>query len=278
MLKYFFRKLSSRKPESLRKHYETEKEIAQRLKRADRKTRKKIYISMYDELFEKIPDHSRLKRRESDKKSKQAVKYNLNFIKKHLKSTGHYLEFAPGDGKLAFEVARKAEKVTAVDISDQLPQNAIIPRNMQLVIYDGYTLDLLPECADLVFSNQLIEHFHPEDTEAHFRLVHRLLKPNCGYAFKTPHRFSGPWDISRYFSNTPEGFHLKEWTYIELIDLLKNVGFNKVETYYYLKLVFFRFPILYFTAVEKFFSIFPKSIRQVISFFFIPHIAIKAYK
>ncbi|NJO88112.1 MAG: class I SAM-dependent methyltransferase [Chloroflexia bacterium] len=109
---------------------------------------------------------------------------------------------------------------------------------MHLVIYDGYQLNHPLNSVDLIYSNQLIEHFHPDETKDHFRLVFSLLKPSGAYVFKTPHRFSGPWDVSRYFSNTPKGFHLKEWTYTELIQLAKNTGFKRVTAYFYFKYFF----------------------------------------
>ena len=84
------------------------------------------------------------------------------------------------------------------------------------MVYDGYTLPLDDACHDVVFSDQLIEHLHPEDTELHFGLVHRLLAPGGTYLFRTPHALCGPHDVSRWFSDTPQGFHLKEWTSLAL--------------------------------------------------------------
>jgi hypothetical protein len=49
--------------EQVLNHYLVEKAIADKLKEANREERKLIYETMYDELFEKVPDHPRLKRR-----------------------------------------------------------------------------------------------------------------------------------------------------------------------------------------------------------------------
>ena len=278
MIPYLLRKLSGRDKERLRIHYEVEKNIAEKLKAANKEERKAIYRTMYDELFKKIPDHSRLERRKSPKKSQKAVDFNLKFLKKHLSNIESLMEFAPGDGRLSIKIAESVTKVYAVDISNQLENNELLPKNMHLIIYDGYKLNHPKNSVDLAFSNQLIEHFHPEETKEHFQLVYNLLKISGGYLFKTPHRFSGPWDVSRYFSNTPEGFHLKEWTYTELIKLLKSIGFRDVKTYYYMKYFFFKLPIWYFLLKEKILLIFPKGIRRIVSIFFTPHIAILAKK
>ena len=98
------------------------------------------------------------------------------------------------------------------------------PRNFELIVYDGYELPIPDNTIDVVFSDQLIEHFHPDDTLFHFRLVRRILKPGGVYVFRTPHGFSGPHDISQYFCHSAKGFHLKEWTYVELSRLLHQVG------------------------------------------------------
>ena len=43
------------------------------------------------------------------------------------------------------------------------------------------------------------------DTELHFEIVHKILKPGGMYALRTPHRQSGPHDVSRWFADEPEG-------------------------------------------------------------------------
>jgi hypothetical protein len=47
--------------ERLRRHYEVEKALADRLRRTEsREERAKLYESMYDTLFAAVPDHPRL--------------------------------------------------------------------------------------------------------------------------------------------------------------------------------------------------------------------------
>ena len=49
--------------DQLMNQLEVERAIAARLMRADKQERTRIYRTMYDELFEKVPDHPRLTRR-----------------------------------------------------------------------------------------------------------------------------------------------------------------------------------------------------------------------
>jgi 2-polyprenyl-3-methyl-5-hydroxy-6-metoxy-1,4-benzoquinol methylase len=86
---------------------------------------------------------------------------------------------------------------------------------------------------DAVLSNQVIEHFHPDDISRHFAGVRDILKPGGRYIFCTPHRLSGPEDLSRAFGlEQPVCLHLKEYTYRELRDILWAVGFSDVVAAY----------------------------------------------
>jgi hypothetical protein len=75
---------------------------------------------------------------------------------------------------------------------------------------------------------------HPDDMLVHFKSVYAILKDDGRYIFSTPHKASGPHDVSRVFrSNELMGMHLKEYTYAELKSLLRQAGF---EAYGVLKL------------------------------------------
>ena len=151
----------------------------------------------------------------------------LRFVDACLTPETDFLEVAPGDCRFAFEVAKRARKVFGADISDQSGV-AEKPANFELILYDGKSFEFPDECIDVAFSYQFLEHIHPDEVPDHFRMIHRALRPGGKYILDTPHRFSGPHDISRYFSDTPEGFHLKEWTHRELSTVAREAGFKKV--------------------------------------------------
>lgn len=217
--------------EQIRRHYEVEKELAARLLRSTREQRPNLFREMYGELFAKVPDHPRLVRRDQAASSEQAVASQMTLLRGQLAGVQRFLEFAPGDCRLAFEVCRHVDQVCAVDISDQSGEVKATPCNFELIVYDGYQLAVPDHSIDLVFSYQFIEHLHPDDVALHFQMVKRVLKPGGAYVFSTPHRFSGPHDISAHFSDTPQGFHLKEWTYGEMGALLHSVGFTAWHAY-----------------------------------------------
>jgi SAM-dependent methyltransferase len=237
--------------EQIKNHYEVEKNIAARLMSASREERKAIYSGMYNELFTKVPDHSRLSRREDESETHRVNRTKFALVRGDLDKATVFAEFAPGDCRFIMEVAPLVKQAIGIDISDQRNPSDTIPKNFTLIVYDGYDLSKIPDgTIDILFSDQLVEHFHPEDTELHFQIAHRILKKGGKYIFRTPHAFSGPHDISKYFSDTPEGFHLKEWTYGEIRPVLLRAGFGSVISKMYRKRTLFWLPFGYFILCE----------------------------
>ncbi len=260
-------------------HFQVEKALADRLKRADPQTCKRIYATMYDELFAKVPDHPRLTLRESAAELRVRIGKKLALCRRFVTPKTHFVEFGAGDCALSVALSRYAARVSAVDISDQRSADLVCPENFRLVVYDGSAIsEIAAASVDTVFSDQLIEHFRPEDTLAHFELVHRLLVPGGIYVFRTPHRFTGPHDVSMYFSDEPQGFHLKEWTYEELRSALAQVGFRQFRTYYSAYKILVRLPALYYRACEALLGPLPSRLRRFMSRYFIHTICIAAVK
>jgi len=223
--------VDERSQERLRHHYEVEKELGDRMRASSREERTELFSRLYDELFERVPDHPRLVRRETPDESRRSVEARMAILAPHLGAEKTLVEIAPGDCRLSYEACQHVKKVIGVDISDQRATSEAVPPNFELMVYDGYELDVEPGSADVAFSYQFLEHLHPDDVPLHLGLVHRVLKPGGCYIFDTPHAYSGPHDISRHFSDTPQGFHLKEWTYREMFAALREAGFSRSFTY-----------------------------------------------
>jgi SAM-dependent methyltransferase len=80
-----------------------------------------------------------------------------------------------------------------------------------------------------VISIQLFEHLHPDDAGTHLREVWRVLKPGGRCLLETPNRWAGPGDVSRFFSDQPEGFHLREYSIAELSRLFRSALFSQIS-------------------------------------------------
>lgn len=220
-----------RSPERLRHHFEVERELALQMRQSTRNSRTELFKTLYNQLFERVPDHPRLTRRDTPESSRRKVLSQLQLLEPFLAHDKVFLEFAPGDCRLATAVAKQVSKVIGVDISDQRSPNDFQPDNLNLIVYDGYELSVPPASTDVVFSYQFVEHLHPDDVNPHFSLARRVLKTGGVYVLDTPHRFSGPHDISRYFGNELQCFHFQEWTYREMRRLLKRSGFSQTYVY-----------------------------------------------
>lgn len=217
---------STRSPDRLRHHYEVERELAALLRKSTKEERTQLFAKLYGELFERVPDHPRLTRRDTPEDSRRKVASQMRLLQPFLKPEATVLEFAPGDCRLAAAAAAKVKKVIGVDISDQRSATEQSPPNLELVVYDGYTLNVPPASVDVCFSYQFLEHLHPDDIDPHFQMARRVLKPGGVYVFDTPHRYTGPHDISAFFTDKLECFHFQEWTHREMRKLLKRHGFS----------------------------------------------------
>ena len=268
----------NRSYESVRHHFEVERAIADRLKSADRSARKQIYSTMYNDLFAQVPDHPRLTRRGDAALTERVNQSKARLLEPFARDDAVFLEFGAGDCRFAFAMAKRFREVHAVDIADQIGSGVQTPDNFKLTVYDGYDLDLPDDSIDVAFSDQLIEHLHPDDTAHHFRLVHRLLKPGGLYLLRTPHRLTGPHDVSGYFSAEALCFHLKEWTFGELAALLEGLGYRWVRTYWFGKGVLLRLPRAVVWALEAAFANSPLRFRRRVLPYLLPAVVIAAVK
>jgi SAM-dependent methyltransferase len=142
-----------------------------------------------------------------------------------------FLEVGAGDCALSIEVARRVREVYAVDVCSRLSENARFPDNLQLILSDGVSIPVAVNSVSLAYSYQLMEHLHPEDAVDQLRNIHKALAPGGRYLCVTPNRLVGPHDISKYFDEIASGFHLKEYTATELVELFRRIGFAEIHAY-----------------------------------------------
>ena len=247
-----------------RHQYEVEKELAARLRASKKEERTELFKTLYGELFRRVPEHVRLTRRDTPETSSRAVQSRLRLLRPALKPDTVLLEIAPGDCRLAAAAAAMVKQVIAVDISDQHDPNEQLPANLQLIIYDGYHLAVPDASVDVAFSYQFLEHLHPDDVAPHFEMVARVLKPGGCYIFDTPHRFSGPHDVSGLFGHTLDCLHMQEWTYHEMIAITRRHGFTQTYAFRRGEVRRGAFINALNLAMETFCSLLPAGLRRTI--------------
>ena len=218
----------TRPAENILAQYEYEREMAARLRAASREERKSLYRIVYDTLYQQFPDHPGLARRDTAERKAQ-IQNLFNRIRPFLTPNSVFLEIGAGDCLLSYTVARVVKQVYALEVStEKVAEPPPEVRNFELVLFDGFEFAFPDASVDIAFSNQVLEHLHPEDALEHLQQVYRLLKPGGYYICFVPHRFTGPHDISRYFTEEATGLHLKEYTYYELAAMFRKTGFPKM--------------------------------------------------
>lgn len=241
-----------RTPEQLREHYEIEKDLANQLRRASKQERRQLYASLYNELFQRVPHHPQLTSKASPSETRRDIHAQMKFLRRFLNRRTTFLEVGPGDCALSFEAARIARRVYAVDVADEITRVAITPGNFQLILSDGCSIPVPPGSVDVAYSNQLMEHLHPDDALEQLRNIYASLAPGGAYICITPNALTGPHDISRYFDTAATGFHLKEFTVSELCELFTQAGFSAVKTFVGARGLYLPFPVRLLQFCERF--------------------------
>lgn len=210
----------------LREHYEIEKELANRLHSAAREDRLKLYGTVYDELFQRVPLHPQLVKKVDPEAFEWSIDRQRRILAPFLRPTGTFLEIGAGDCALSIAVASAVRSVYAVDVSDEIMKDLSLPENVETRLSNGTNIPVPPGTIDVAYSNQVLEHLHPDDAFEQVRNIYDALAPGGVYICITPNRLSGPHDISKYFGDeVATGFHLKEYTFLELRQLFRRVGF-----------------------------------------------------
>jgi SAM-dependent methyltransferase len=244
----------------LREHYEIEKALAARLRAAAREARLTLYRELYDELFRRVPHHPMLTR--GTERQALSLQRQQGFLARFLFPGAVYLEIGPGDCAHALGVARVAAKVYAVDVSSEIMQRTDLPQNFELRLSDGSSIPVPAGTIELAFSNQLMEHLHPEDAREQLRNIHASLAPGGRYACITPNRLYGPRDVSEHFDEIATGFHLHEYTASELAGLFRQIGFKEVTCYVGARGAYLPFPTAILGLVERLLEAMPYRLRK----------------
>lgn len=254
--------------EQLRGHYEIERELADRLRRAPAGARGALYPLVYDELFRRVPHHPMLtaKRDPAHLACRQRdVERLARFLRRFLSLRAVLLEIGAGDCALSLRLARQVARIYALDVSAQIMAGVRPPPNLRLVLSDGVSVPVPAGSVTLAISDQLMEHLHPEDARAQLRNIYRSLAPGGRYLCITPNRHYGPTDISGYFGAVPRGLHLREYGAAELRALLRDAGFAAVHFYAGGRGVFTRVPYALVRAIEALLAPLPYAMRRRIA-------------
>ena len=249
-----------------KEHYDIEKELAQMLRDSERPERQSLYYYVYSEVAKRVPYHPMLITNADLNARLKSAMSQFAILKRYINKEAIFLEIAPGDGALVLYAAPFFKKVIALDIAKKIDdKNSASVDNFELIIYDGVNIDLPENSIDIIYSHQLMEHLHPEDAVLQLKCIANALKLKGSYICTTPHRFSGPHDVSKYFDRISKGLHLKEYTNRELFHLFKYSGFSRIEFIMKIKKRSIVLPSWAVISIEILVEIFPYGLRKFIS-------------
>lgn len=217
----------ARLPDRLRAHYELERDLASRLRTSRQEERGSLYGELYSELFARLSDHPQHK--VDPAKRRQNTSNQVAFLRPMLSPKAVFVEVGCGDAAVAQAIAPSVQEAVGIDVTAALVDHAGAPANFRFVLTTGVLLDLADGMADLVYSNQLMEHLHPDDARQQLQEIVRVLRPGGQYVCCTPSRLTGPHDIPCYFGHEPSGFHLREYDHASLSAMFRAAGFRSSE-------------------------------------------------
>jgi SAM-dependent methyltransferase len=253
----------TRTPERLKFHYDVERQLALKLKQASKEQRRVLYTAVYDELYRRVEDHPRNFQRSATENRAREVQRKVAYLRPMLRADATFLELGPGDCAVTHAMCPFVGQAIAVDVANEAARPQQRLPNFKLVISDGSSIPMEDGSVDLVFSDQLMEHLHPEDAADQLGEVARVLKGGGKYFCITPSRITGPHDITRYFdAPEPQGLHLKEYTYAELNRLFGDAGFSRRYGLIGAGQWLLPVPVGILTAIEQLYGKVPQRIRK----------------
>jgi SAM-dependent methyltransferase len=255
-------KVSDRNLADLKRHYDVERALGDRLRTLPAAERRAMYGRIYNELFARVPDHPQLTRKVAPERQRQKTTAEFRLLRKFITPDSTFLEIGAGDGAVSLRVAEDVKSVTALDVSDIILKDIAAPANVRLLVFDGCEIPLAPDSVDVAYSNQVIEHLHPEDAALQMSSLLRILKPGGSYVCVTPNRLNGPHDISMFFDTVATGLHMKEYTYREMDRFFRSLGFDRTGACLGIKGRFAVLPIWCAGIVETALSILPTRLRM----------------
>lgn len=256
--------MDTRTSEQILEHYTVEREIADRLRHSSADERRRLYTAAYDELFARLPHHPMVQPQSASEHQRQLDKHFRN-LAGYIEKDTVFAEVGPGDCSVSLKVATVATQVFAIDVSNEITKHADTPENFELIISNGSDIPVPRGTVDIVYSDQLMEHLHPDDALEQLKNIYGALKPGGTYFCITPNRLSGPHDVSRNFDDVATGLHLREYTATELGGILRDAGFSRTRIFLRIGSLVLRLPLLPYQMAETMLAALPHRIRKMLT-------------
>lgn len=238
--------------EMILRHWELEKHLTDELLRSSPENRWEVFEQCYTRLYSELEWLNRWVG--ADHSVEPAVRFK-SWVAAIGSPPQRIYEVGSGRGELIHYLAEYGFNCRGSEITRERGERHLESGspNLSWGTTDGVHLDRFepPETYDVVLSTSVVEHLHPDDLAAHLHGAYSILVQRGCYIVCTPHRYTGPHDISRVFGcDEPKGMHLKEYTYGELIKAAKHTGFAHIHKLVPKKIIR-AFDVLGITSKER---------------------------
>jgi len=106
--------------------------------------------------------------------------------------------------------------------------------NVDMNIEEGHVVDCLQKLpdksVDVLYADNVFEHFLPDEVEQIYSLIARKLKSDAYVFLIIPNKYVGPSDVSKYFlpfGSKAQGFHFMEMSFNEVTEAMKKHGVHQ---------------------------------------------------
>jgi Dimethyladenosine transferase (rRNA methylation) len=250
---------------STKEHYEIEKELANRLRASSREERKTLYVSLYDEFNQRVPIYTAVAKEQAAHATDITASPQWRFLRRFLRRDTVFLELGAGTCAISLAAADCVKKVYALEVSKEVTKYVQAPENFELVLFDGFNIPVPAESVSVAYSDQVMEHIHPDDAYEQLVNIYHALERGGIYVCITPNQLNGPHDISRHFDEVATGFHLREYTNTELSELLRRTGFSQVKAYIGIPALYVRVPLILLKLQEGLLERLPRPLSRRIA-------------
>jgi 2-polyprenyl-3-methyl-5-hydroxy-6-metoxy-1,4-benzoquinol methylase len=219
-----------------RHHYQVEKEYARRILETAKGSdeRRQVFRQAYSDVIGNIIEQYNPGGGETHYTDMVVGIVRVLHTMLH-KRTASVLDLGCGSGHLLVALAKADYDVYGIDVSEA----SIAEAKRDLAAFGrsdrAKHADVLdynaPTKFDIIVMDNVIEHLVPDETSDILAKCYEMLAEDGYLVVLTPHSFSGPHDISRYFvpfGSKAQGFHLKEFSFTEMNECLKVSGFEDV--------------------------------------------------
>jgi SAM-dependent methyltransferase len=184
--------MSSQQAQMLKEHYEIEKELAGRLRESSREERK----TLYDEFNRRVPIYIEAVGDQDAQVASVMSSSQWRFLRRFLRPDTVFLEVGAGTCATALAAASVVKQVYALEVSAEVTRQVRVPEHFELVLFDGFSLPVPDGSVTVAYSDQVMEHIHPDDAREQLANIQHALASGGSYICITPNRLNGPHDIS----------------------------------------------------------------------------------